>query len=254
MKRILVTRPKDQNDLFFSKLRTAGFEPIAFPVIEIQRVENNPALDRALQALNCYAWVVFTSVNGVHAFWDRANCTGIPYSKMLNGSHPPVRLAAIGPKTAAAIKSYGVNPAFVPHEYIADEILPGLGDLHNQWILLPRAEIARKDLPTAIQRSGGIAHEITVYRTIPAHPDEYGLAQIRLGVDVITLTSPSTVENFINITHQAGLDVTNLPGKPTLACIGPITKKAAEKAGLPNLVMAEEYTTEGLIKAIQNLG
>ena len=77
-----------------------------------------------------------------------------------------------------------------------------------------------------------------------------GLAALRSGVDIITLTSPSTVQNFVAIARQNGLDPFSLPDNPLFACIGPITEQAAREEGLVNLVVAKEYTTEGLIEVI----
>ena len=120
-------------------------------------------------------------------------------------------------------------------------------------MLLPRAEIARKELPEAISNAGGVSHEITVYKTIPAHPGIEALSALRSGVDVITLTSQSTVQNFIAIAQQNGLDPMNLSNNPLFACIGPITAEAAREAGLPNVIVATEYTTDGLITALKHL-
>ena len=240
--KVLITRPRAQSSSFGEALKAAGFEPIYFPVIEIRSMENNTELEQALQNLAGYDWIVFTSVNGVEVFFDRLK----KYSSL-------PRVAAIGPKTAEALKAHGVTPDFVPEEYIAEAILPGLGDLRNKWVLLPRAEIARKALPDAIVNSGGTAHEIAVYKTLPTQPNAEGLAALRSGVDVITLTSPSTVHNFIAIANQNGLNPLNLPNKPLFACIGPITEQAAREAGLTNLVVAREYTTEGLIHILNNL-
>ena len=92
-----------------------------------------------------------------------------------------VKFAAIGPKTAEALQTRGVTPDFVPEEYVAEAILPGLGDLKNKWVLLPRAEIARKELPEAIFKAGGIAHEIVVYQTLPAQIDMDGLTALKIG-------------------------------------------------------------------------
>ncbi|MEO5887120.1 MAG: uroporphyrinogen-III synthase [Anaerolineales bacterium] len=246
MKRILVTRPRAQTGSFVEGLRAAGFEPIYFPVIEIRSIEDNPELDDALKNINKYDWVVFTSVNGVEVVFDKI-------SLLFLGEALGVRFAAIGPKTAEALKVRGVTPDFVPEEYIAESILPGLGDLHDKWVLLPRAEIARKALPEAIVKAGGTAHEIAVYKTLPTQPDSEGLAALKAGVDVITLTSPSTVQNFVAIAKQNGLDPLNLPNNPLFACIGPITEQAAREEGLSNLVVAKEYTTEGLIQILSNL-
>ncbi len=113
--------------------------------------------------------------------------------------------------------------------------------------------MARKALPEAIAEAGGIPHEISVYRTLPVQPDPEGIAALKAGVDIVTLTSPSTVQNFVTIAQQNGLDSLHLPGNPLFACIGPITEQAAREEGLSNLVTAQEYTTEGLIEVLRNL-
>ena len=244
MIRILITRPRAQADDFAEKLRAAGFEPIYFPVIEIRPIENNVALDKAFDQLNRYEWVVFTSVNAVEVVFNKFPLFG-------NGTG--VRFAAIGPKTVEALMVCGITPEFVPEEYVAEAILPGLGDLKNKWVLLPRAEVARKELPEAIVKAGGTAHEISVYKTLPTQPDSDGLTALKSGVDVITFTSASAVKNFVAILRQNRLDPLNLPNNPLFACIGPITEQAAKEAGLVKLVVAKEYTTEGLIEAIRTL-
>lgn len=240
--RILITRPRAQSSSFGEALQSIGFEPIYFPVIEIRPVENNTELDNAIKSLAKYDWVVFTSVNAVNI------C-----SSLFLGEGLGVRVAAIGPKTADALRKNNIEPDFVPAEYITEAILPGLGNLNGKWVLLPRAEIARKELPEAIIKAGGIAHEIVVYRTLPAKVDMDGLNALKSGVDVVTFTSASSVENFVAITKQNGLDPLNLPNNPLFACIGPITKQAAREEGITNIIVAKEYTTEGLIQIISNL-
>ncbi|HET7143497.1 MAG TPA: uroporphyrinogen-III synthase [Anaerolineales bacterium] len=244
--KVLITRPRTQADDFAEKLRAAGFEPIFFPVIEIQPIENNVALERALEKLNCYEWVVFTSVNAVNVVFDK-------YSVFFSRENVGVKFVAIGPKTAETLRKYSIEPDFVPEEYVAEAILPGLGNLQGKWVLLPRAEIARKALPEAIANAGGIAHEIAVYKTLSTEPDPEGITALKSGVDVVTLTSPSTVQNFVAICKQNGLDPLNLPNNPLFACIGPITEQAAKDEGLVKLVVAKEYTTEGLMEVITNL-
>jgi uroporphyrinogen III methyltransferase / synthase len=242
VKRILVTRPRAQADSFGEGLRAAGFEPVYFPVIEIHPIEDSSALNKAFEQLHCYAWVIFTSVNAVDMVFD----------KFSNFSGAGVKFAAIGPKTAEALKARGITPDFIPQEYVAEAILPGLGDLKGKWILLPRAEIARKELSEAIVKTGGIAHEISVYKTLPTQPDPDGLAALKSGVDVITFTSASAVAYFVAVVRQNKLDPLNLPNNPLFACIGPITEQAARAEGLLNLVVAKEYTTDGLIEAIRS--
>lgn len=246
MKRILITRPRSQADDFSAKLQAAGFETIFFPVIEIRPIEDNVALGRALAKLNCYEWVVFTSVNAVEAVFDS-------HAPLLATDGRATKFAAIGPKTAEALQLRGITPDFVPQEYVAEAILPGLGDLLAKWVLLPRAEIARKELPEAIFNAGGVPHEISVYKTLPAQKDPEGLAALKAGVDVITFTSASTVQNFAAIARQNGLDPSNLPNNPLFACIGPVTEQVAREERLENIVVASTYTTDGLIEAITNM-
>ncbi|GAB4505052.1 MAG: hypothetical protein Fur0043_20470 [Anaerolineales bacterium] len=253
--KVLITRPRSQADSFARHLLQAGFEVVFFPVIEIRPFEENIALQRAIEKLHCYDWVVFTSANGVEAVFNviAKEQSNLPIGKRLassSGNDNRPQVAAIGPKTAAALEARGVRPDFVPREYVAEAILPGLGDLRGRWVLLPRAEIARKALPEAIVQAGGIAHEIAVYRTVPAQPAEEGLAALQSGVEAVTFTSPSTVENFIVLVRQAGLDPFHLPGRPQIACIGPITQKAAQEAGFSHPLAAEKYTTEGLVEAL----
>lgn len=251
--KVLITRPRSQADEFAAKLRSAGFEPVFFPVIEIRPLDNNAELDDALKRLNLYAWVVFTSVNAVQLVLGRLPSQETHPSFRTTGTADAPRVAAIGPRTALALQAHGITPDFIPEEYVAEAILPGLGDLRGQRVLLPRAEIARKALPEAIAAAGGSPHEIAVYRTMPAEVDPVGLAALRSGVDVITLTSPSTVENFLAITRENGLDALDLPNHPLFACIGPITEQAALEAGLANILTASEFTTDGLVERLSQI-
>ncbi|GAB4549431.1 MAG: hypothetical protein Fur002_26550 [Anaerolineales bacterium] len=245
--KVLITRPRAQAADFAAKLRDAGFEPILFPVIEIRPVENNAALETALANIEKYAWLIFTSVNAVDAVFSLTP-THLP-----TGEGQGVRVAAVGPKTAAALRQRSIEPDFIPDEFRGEAIFAGLGDLRGKWILLPRAELARPELPAAIAAAGGIAHEIIVYRTLPAEIDSAGLAALKSGVDVVTFTSPSCVENFVEIARQNQLDPLNLPNAPKIACIGPVTGQAARAAGFENVLVAKEFTSEGLVAQVSDL-
>jgi len=243
-KRILITRPQLQAAEFAHRLQALGAVPLFFPVIEISPVQDTSEMDQALQQLDQYDWLVLTSVNGVQVVWERL--------AELQVENLPDRLkvAAIGPKTAAALQQVGVVPDFVPDEYVAEAILPGLGELHGLRVLLLRADLARAALPQTIERAGGVAHEIAVYNTLPVQPDPQELRDLQLGVDIVTFTSSSTVRNFVNLARQAGLDPHALPGEPLIACIGPITAQTAREQGLQVDLIASEYTTQGLIQAL----
>ncbi len=242
--RVLITRPVHQAESFGKKLKSLGAEPIPFPMIEISATSDTSALDRALSQLTHYDWLILTSANGVEAVWSRLEDLAI------KGLPSTLGTAAVGPKTAEAMRKHGVEPDFVPDEYVGEAILPGLGCLRDRLVLLPSADIAREALPDAISAADGIAHVIPAYRTVPAMANPEGLSALNEGVDLITFTSPSSVRNFVTLTQEADLDPSCLPGKPLCAYIGPITAKAAKALKMPIDILATDYTVDGLIQAV----
>ncbi len=242
--RALITRPRSQSGPFAEALHDAGYETAFLPVIEIKPVDDFAELDAAIHRLSTYDWIVFGSVNAVEVTLDRIQAR----REIATPGKPKV--AAIGRKTAEALRERGVQTDFVPDEYVAEAIMPGLGDVRGKRILLPRAEIARDVLPAAIRKAGGTADEISVYRTLPVEPDPEGLAALQAGVDAVTLTSPSTVDNFVEVARRSGLDPLDLPGRPWFICIGPVTEQAAREQGLGRLIVASDHTTDGMVAAL----
>ncbi len=244
--RVLITRPRNEAIEFAEALGEIGAEAIFFPTIEISPVKDTSVIDRAISHLYGYDWLIFTSVHAVDVVLDRKTALGI------ENLPENLRIAAIGPKTAAHLQARCVSPHFVPEEYIAEAILPGLGDLNNRWVLLPLADLAQDTLPQAIQKANGIAHVVIAYHTLPAEPDLDGLVALREGVDFITFTSGSTAQNFVTLVQQAGFDPFHLPGSPLTACIGPKTAQTARGLGFTVDIVASTHTVEGLVQAISS--
>ena len=241
--RVLITRPREQTDDFAQALIHLGAEPVFFPTTQIAPVQDPGLLDQALQNLSPYTWLIFTSTNAVRALWERLVHLGIELPTGL-------RIAAVGPKTARSLVQRGIPPHFIPEEFTAEAILPGLGDLRGKRVLLPLADLAHDTLPRAIEAAGGTAHVLTAYHTRPADPDPEEIAALHTGVDVLTFTSGSTVVNFVALVKRAGLDPFHLPGNPLVACIGPKTAGVAREVGFQVDMVAEEYTVEGLVQAL----
>ena len=155
--------------------------------ITILPPESTDQLDRAVRGVGEFDWVVFTSVNGVHFFHELAKTLNVPFDRL---NH--VKVAAIGPATADALERLGRKPDYVPDEYLSEEIAHGLGDVKGKRILLPRADIASKKLPSLLTQRGAIVDEVVAYRTvIPDDLTPNRLKQIFAeGVDMITFTSP----------------------------------------------------------------
>jgi uroporphyrinogen III methyltransferase / synthase len=241
-KRVLITRPRAQAGELVRRLEEQGAIPVLFPTIEIAPSEDSADLDQAIAHLSTYHWVIFTSANGVSAFWARLALLGLGPAQF-----DGVRVAAIGPATARALSERGVKTDFIPDEYIAEAILPGLGEVRGQRILLPRADIARRALLDELVHRGALVDEIAAYTTVPAQPGAEELRELEKGVDIATFTSSSTLRNFFSLLGEraAGL----LQGV-LIACIGPITAETAHSYGLEVPLTAAEYTTAGLVEAL----
>ncbi len=242
-KRVLITRPEDQAEEFAEKLRALGAEPVVLPAIELQPPGNWAPVDRALQKLQGggYDWVVFTSANGVRFALERLHQRELDI-EALKGA----KLAAIGPATARALQNAGLTVEFVPSTYVAEAIAEGLGDVRGKRVLLLRADIARPDLRELLGQRGARVEEVAVYRTRPARREPDLVQRTLRSVDVVTFTSGSTVHALLDALDDARAALDGV----IVACIGPITARAACGRGLLVHVEAKEHTTDGLLRAL----
>lgn len=245
--RVLVTRPIQQSRTLSEKLRRLGATPVELPTIEIVPVEDTDSLDRALQSLGEYDWVIFTSVQGVNSALERMSELKIEY-KMLQ----KVKVATIGPATASALYQAGRKPDYIPAEYLSEQIAHGLGKVKGKRVLLLRADIASKRLPALLRERGAAVDDVVAYRTlIPRDLTPERLKSIiDNGVDLVTFTSPSTVRNLAQALGDGELE--RFLRNVKVACIGPVTAEAATELGIGVDIVAQNHTVDSLVEAIVN--
>jgi uroporphyrinogen III methyltransferase/synthase len=138
----------------------------------------------------------------------------------------------------------------MPQEFVTDSILDGFRafDLKDSDVLLARADIAPPLLADGLTDQGARVTDLTAYRTVPSDEsrDRLLAALERRSIDVVTLTSSSTVRNLI-----AGIDGRlDLLSGLTIASIGPVTSRTARELGLTVAVEAEVHTIPGLTDAL----
>ncbi len=245
-KRILVTRPRAQAQRFADLLEQQGAEVVRYPTIETVPLDSYEQLDAALTELSAYAWLIFTSVNGVKYFF--AHLRKRQQDIRTLGS---VRIAAIGPETARAVEEFHLRVDAIPVEYRAEALIPALGEVKGQRVLLPRAAEARAILPQELQALGAQVDEVAVYRTIQPQGVrvEELRARLKAGeIDLVTFTSSSTVRNFVAL--FPGEDLRTLVGSTRVGCIGPITADTAREYGLEVAVQPTTYTVPAFAQAI----
>ena len=244
-KRILVTRARHQADALSRFLIERGARPIELPAISIQKMAGRE-LDDAIADLPGYHWLIFTSGNGVEAFFERLRALGLD-GRALSG----LKIGAIGPATAQALRARGIIPDYIPEVYSSEGLIAGLSrwDIAGKRLLLPRADIADKRLADGLAGLGAEVHEVAAYRTLP-QPEAISQAKGVLlsgQIDVITFTSSSAVTNLVAV---FGKELP--PIKAKIACIGPKTAETVAKAGLKVDIVAREYTIPALVAAIED--
>jgi uroporphyrinogen III methyltransferase/synthase len=239
-KRIVVTRAQAQAAEFSRKLADLGAISVEIPMIRIAPMPDTAPLDDALQNLERYDWLILTSVNGVEIVWQRA-------TEVLG--HAPacsaIKVATVGPATARALIERGVQPAFTPDEFVGQAVAAGMGHLSGQRILLPRAEIASPLLPDMLRAQGAEVDAIAAYCTLPAEVHASARSHLDQGVDVLTFSSASAVRNWV-----ASFGDNSRPRNCLIACIGPVTARAAQELDLAADIVPSEYTLDGMLQAL----
>ncbi|MEM6962111.1 MAG: uroporphyrinogen-III synthase, partial [Myxococcota bacterium] len=231
-------------------LREAGAEPIECPLIAICDPVKSGPLERAVQELGTYAWVVFTSANGVHRLFGELSRVHKDARQFGNA-----RIAAIGPKTAAALQEYSIRADVVPEEYRGEAVAAAVlaqGPIAGRRVLLARAAVAREILPQTLRAAGAQVDVVAAYRTESLSTQHmYRLRNyLEEGtIDIATFTSSSTVSSMI---HALGADVVSLLEPSCVAAIGPITAETARNSGIRVDVVASDYTVEGLVDALRD--
>lgn len=238
-RRVLVTSP--DGSALCARLEGLGWEAHAIPTVTIREVGPGGRFEAALRAIEQYDWIIVTSARGARALCQRLRGLNLPQP-----TRP--RWVAVGPMTAAALAEENVAVEFVPKEFRAGAIVDGLGAVVGQRILLPRADAASPELPQLLRKLGAHVEEVTAYRTIEAPEDSRAPLQqlLAAGIDVVIFTSGSAVRGFAQLVESPALALDGV----VVACIGPVTAKAARGIGLTSDVVAETNTTEGLVRTL----
>ncbi len=252
-RRVLVTRAGAQAGGLADLLRRAGAIPVLFPTITIEPAADYAGLDKALRSPTPYDWIIFTSVNTVTYVERRLHAIGSNWNAL-----SALKVAAVGPKVAAALRERGVAAPFVPEPYTAAALTatlplyhggdgPAIGPIR---VLLPQAGIAAPELADGLRARGARVDPFVAYRTtLPRGDAAEPRRLLATGeLDAVTFASPSSVRNLCAVLGDEASDLLNTT---IIACIGPSTAAAARDEGLRPAVVARAHTMEGLIAALE---
>jgi uroporphyrinogen-III synthase len=239
---VVVTRGEDEGEGLSGHLRELGATVLRWPTIRTSPPVDARPLAEALERLEDFEWVAFTSARAVEAVAERRGV--LPRE---------LRVAAVGRSTAAVAESMGWRVRVVPESQTAEGLvraLQGAGVGAGTRILFPASEIARDTLEAGLRAVGADVVRVTAYRTLPAALDAHGCARLLEAgqIDAITFTSPSTLEHLRLGLGERLWDA--VAARVVMAAIGPTTASAARSAGAVHVIEAADHTLAGLASAI----
>ncbi len=242
-KRIVVTRSRKQAGALSSRLHALGADVFELPTIRIDPPQDLRAFAEMVQDAHTYDWLVFTSPNGVSAFFEM-------FYKLYDDAREigGVRIAAIGPATSQRIRDFHLKVDLQPAEYVAEALVREFkkaGSIENEKIAIFRAETGRDVVAAELTAQGAIVDEAIAYRTVPETEDATGaLARFREeGADLITFASSSAVENFLALKLPMPADVET-------ASIGPVTSATIRAHGLPVNIESPKSDIATMVESI----
>jgi uroporphyrinogen III methyltransferase/synthase len=243
---ILVTRAEAQADAMATRLTALGAAAIACPTIRFEPPRDTAPLNDALDRLNNFDWILFTSVNAVEYFFDAIYARGRDARALAS-----CRICGIGPITQQRLADHGIRVDAVPNAFTSRalfDMLCAMSEVHGRRILLPRADIAEPDLANALIAAGAHLTEVVAYHTraVPLSRDAID-AIVRHQVTLVTLTSGSTARYF---TEQLIASTGAVPNDLKFISIGPQTTHVARSLSLNVVAEADVHTIDGLIDAL----
>ena len=239
-KRIVITRPLGQADALREPLQELGADVLVQPAIEISPPADWALVDDALQRLDHYDWLVFSSANGVRYFFERLLATGGDMRRLGR-----VQLAAIGPGTAEELADFGLRADLMPGEFRAEALAEALAAADGRRFLLIRASRGREVLAERLRAAGREVDQVVTYRSSDVEQPipEIAGALAAGEIDWVTVTS-SAIARSLAALFGDQLRHTKL------ASISPVTSATLRELGFPPGIEATDYTMAGLVDAI----
>lgn len=238
---VLVTRPAHQQAAMEQMLTEYGARVLLQPAITIEAPADWTRVDEAITRLGDFDWIVFSSTNGVAAFLDRIVERGRDL-RILGGA----RIAAIGPATAHSLKTRGLRADVTPEVFRAESLAEVLaGDAASRRFLLVRASRGREVLAEQLTEAGGDVEQVVVYQSRDVElPDADVLAELEEGsIDWVTVTSSAIARSLVKMFGDR-------LRRTKLVAISPVTAQTLEELGYRADLVADDYTTDGVVAAI----
>jgi uroporphyrinogen III methyltransferase/synthase len=245
-KYIVITRPLEDEQEFSKKIQKLGLKVFSYPTIKILTIQLSKENQRIIDQEN-FDWVIFTSKNGILFFIET-----LKKMRIYDFFKRSKKMAVVGPETAKIAKKYGLKVDFIPSKFTTENLAMELPNPKNLNILLPRADIASDTLTKLLIKRGANVTNIPIYKTelITKPNSEFLNLLIKEDIGLLIFTSPSTIDGFLeSLPWQLKPQIKTIP----LLVIGPVTAKFAKREGFKTIVVADEFTTDGIVKELSKI-
>ena len=252
------------------KMRVAidalGGQSYSIVDMSVEQTEEKNRLRSALEHIEDYSWLAFTSQNTITLFFKWLVEWKIDVRKLAH-----LKLAVVGAGTRDVLRSEGYIADYVPDEYTTSALARGLANVmkDGEKLLLPRAVQGSETMLDILDQGGVEYEEIPVYDVVGRRMESI---QYLNDLDVIAFVSASGVRGFLDVldaeknsadmehtsddTDSCGdhtdssLKIHDIMENIHIAALGNVTEKALEKAGYRADIVPKVGDIEHLISAV----
>lgn len=240
-KTVMIPRGKAHSRSFSELVERAGGIPVEIPLIAFKPVAASNDILEYINSLHTYDWIIFTSNVTVETF----------FSFNIEPAVLP-KIAVIGEKTKLELESKGFHVDFTPGHYVAEEFVEEFKFYIHEGtkVLIPKGNLARDYISASLKSQGALVDEVIIYETYLPEESRDKLINMLTSqtLDILTFTSPSTIDHFMEIVESSQLR--SRLDHCVIACIGPVSKQKAEEWGLPVHAMPEKYTVAQMLESV----
>jgi uroporphyrinogen III methyltransferase/synthase len=247
----MVTRTREQASELVYRLEKLGADCVEFSTISLEPPDSWAELDSALQRIEKFDWLLFTSINAIQYFFQRLFQLQLD-ARALKG----IKIAAVGSATDKCLNGFGLKADLLPEVFTGKGLAEALvkEGAGGKCFLLPRALKAHEELPETLRSAGGEVVVVPVYQNVRPTGKEEELRQLlKEGIDAVTFTSSSTCSNFLFMLNAKDQkEMQEILAGTKIASIGPITSQTIEENGLQVDIQPEKYTIPALVESVGN--
>jgi uroporphyrinogen-III synthase len=246
-KTLVLTRTIEQSNESAEIFRQLGANVLIFPTLDIVPPLSWKEFDECFQSGSKIDYIVFTSAHAVQMSLQRIT------ELRINLDFDKIKIAALGNKTSSVCGKNKIPVHIVPQKFSADGLISELKNynIKGKTVFIPRSAIGREELPAGLKEMGAIIKTAPVYNVAVPSDEVIKINSQKLKEnkpDIFIFTSPSTFENYLQIMKIKN-PVAYFNGYK-IAAIGPTTKSAIEDKSVNVDILPDEFTIDGLVKAI----